>query len=167
MVSASPGEEKRKLGRTLFVAWPDTGRIKVNLHILILGDKRGRHKPKHALSDEDKEFLLEHIRNLPKQECQSSNTKRQYLLGYNSIRDVFQSYERACKEAEPPVRFVKEKAFNKIFCKSFNLGFMKEECRKATLKSKSIASADDSLHMATMVELQSVLQLPHSNALSF
>ncbi|MCP3666615.1 MAG: hypothetical protein GY696_29635 [Gammaproteobacteria bacterium] len=63
-------------------------------------------RPKHALSDEEKDFLLNHISQLPCQEshyCRSNTTQR-YILRFRSIEGVWESYKAVCAQQEPPIR---------------------------------------------------------------
>ena len=98
--------------------------------ILVASDKRGKHISRpHAISDQPKKQIREHIESFPcrkSQYSQTVNRKRRYLSQNQSISRMYLLY---LEKHEPQVKDsgdkpqVKEWLYRKIFNEEFNLSF--------------------------------------------
>ncbi len=87
-------------------------------------DQRGRHIPANKTSDEDIEFVKEHIRSFPKYRSHYSrkdNPNRYFLSPDLSVAKMFQLYKVECSTQEK--RPVSEWVYRKVFNEAFNLSF--------------------------------------------
>lgn len=89
--------------------------------VLIASDMRGKHENRpHAISDELKQKVREHIKSFPRRQShysRSKNLKREYLEEGLSISRMYLLNESGAKPK------VKEWLYRKIFNEEFNLSF--------------------------------------------
>ena len=64
------------------------------------GDKRGHHKPKHKLSAERHQFIINHIESFPVVESHycRADTSRKYLEPGLSVIKMHELYKEKCEE---------------------------------------------------------------------
>ena len=99
---------------------------KLSAGVLIAGDSRGTHTNRpHAVSEEAKERVREHITSFPRRQShysRSDNLKREYLDENLSIARMYSLYLKQYEaDMEEPV--IKEWLYRKIFNEEFNLSF--------------------------------------------
>ncbi|XP_062602831.1 uncharacterized protein LOC134264549 [Saccostrea cucullata] len=90
-----------------------------------MADRRGRKKGYSKFTQEDKEYIREHIRSFPtvsSHYCRK-NTQRRYLSKDLSISKMYELYREKCSEdGMVPKKFW---LYDRIFGEEFNLGFHK------------------------------------------
>ena len=123
---------------------------KLTSGVLFSGDERGKHKNRpHAINEELKAQVREHISSFPSQESHYSrhnNKRRKYLPANLSIarmhRLYLEQYEPNLDKGEKPL--VKEWLYRKIFNEEFNFGFgfpRSDTCEQCDSLKISIDSA--------------------------
>lgn len=135
---------------------------------LFSGDNRGKHKNRpHAVSNELKDQIREHISSFPSRESHYSrqdNTARKYLPDGLSIARMYRFYlEKYEPENEGSPR-VKEWLYRKIFNEEFNISFgypRSDTCEKCDQLKMAADNAQSSDERST---LQAELAAHHEKA---
>lgn len=86
-------------------------------------DKRGRKPGMYKISEDDRQFVREHIKSFPTVDSHycRKNTYRKYLEKDLSIKKMYDLYKQKCqKEERTPVKYW---LYDKIFGNEFNIGF--------------------------------------------
>lgn len=86
-------------------------------------DKRGRKPGMYKTSEDDRQFVREHIKSFPTVDSHycRKNTSRKYLEKDLSIKKMYDLYKQKCqKEERTPVKYW---LYDKIFGNEFNIGF--------------------------------------------
>lgn len=156
-----------------------------------LGDQRGKHTPCTKISDNDCEFVKEHISSFPKLKPHYNrhDSTRDYLDKALNLRSMYSMYEECCEQhGRAPV---KEHKYRQIFHENFNLTFhrpkkdsclacdkhengilgenlylehikRKDAAQQEKQKDKERAKADATKHMCTF-DLEQVLSTPSTS----
>ncbi|ESO91835.1 hypothetical protein LOTGIDRAFT_163196 [Lottia gigantea] len=119
-------------------------------------DKRGPHTPSNKTSEERLDLVRKHIESFPKIESHytRSDTHRQYLNQDLSISKMYQLYKLHCDQLVSP----------KTNPEEYQAHLQRSKEAQAAKSSDKLRATKDSNFISASFDLQSVLQLPNTNA---
>lgn len=118
---------------------------------------RGKHPPKHKISEIALQRVKNHIESFPRIESHycRKRTRRQFLHADLSISKIYELYREYCEENQQPID-VKFGSYIKIFNTQYNLSFFKpkkdtcrvcEKYKNLTEEEKTSEKHDYQLHI--------------------